>query len=107
MSAVTGQAAQPSGNVHPNTVIRSISRPDDIMIAAAVNSTRSLGTTPSPRTSSARPTRKIMPHATKNGRIVVHADESTGTGPKRVTSHKARLAASTTARPPSRGTECA
>ena len=60
-----------------------MSRPDGITMAAAANSISSFGTGPSPRTSSTRPTRKIMPLAMKNGRIVVQSDGSTGPGPKR------------------------
>ena len=62
-------------------MIRSISSPDDIMTAAAANSTSSFGTGPIPRTSSTRPTTKIRPPAMKNGRIVGQIDGSTGARP--------------------------
>jgi hypothetical protein len=104
-AAVTGHAIQPSGHVHPSTVIRSIRSPDDMMTAAAANSISSFGAGPSPRTSSMKPARKISPPAIKNGRIAGQARGSMVSGTNVVTRNRPRSAARTTATPPMRGTE--
>ena len=105
--AVTGHAIQPSVHVNPSSDTRSMSRPDDITIAAAVSSISSFGTAPNPRTSSISPARKISPPAIKKGRIACHGSGSMEPGRSSGTSPIARPAARTTARPPRRGTEWA
>ena len=67
-AAVTGHASQPSGHVHPSSVTRSISRPDDIDDRRRRELEQQLRHRSRARARRrCKPTRKIRPPAIKNG----------------------------------------